>query len=342
MASRTTLTAHTAALRSPAMPATRSRPRKARAVALAALAYLPCAWLGTPAMSTEVSAESADPNRSAPAESPDPNRSTPAEPADRVGSVQTESADRIRSAQAEYQERVDARQFAEALGPAKRAYDYAQQDLGIDDPVLATTAAALGTLLLELDRPVDALRPLTHALELYDHQGGRASLGSRTMQRRIAEANRRLERYETAELAWLDLVKRTKQAEGDVTGELALIYARLQLLMTDAGAHVRSRRYGLMSMKGYQQAEGEDSLAVGLVTVKLARTSLELGEWNEAIDFLDHGVPILEKRLAPGDPQLSRLYEFLVELFETAGDDGRARRYRVRLRKNRDMEAKSG
>ena len=59
---------------------------------------------------------------------------------------------------------------------------------------------------------------------------------------------------------------------------------------------------------------------------------------DEGLDFLAYGVPILEKRLEPGDPQLTKLYEFLVEVYETVGDEGRTRRYRVRLKKNRAKE----
>jgi hypothetical protein len=248
------------------------------------------------------------------------------------------SATRVEIAYKEYRVRYEAGELAEALGPAKRAYDYAQQDLGIDDEQLARSAAALGALLLDLDRPLDALRPLTHARELFDHQRGRASSVSRRMQLQVADANERLGRTETAERAFLDVIARAEDAEGDHRAEMAGVYARLQTLTLDAKAYPRARRYGLRSMRLYEQARGKESLPVGLVAVKLARGSLEGGEWAEGLDFLEYGVPILEKRLERGDPQLTTLYEFLVEVYEQVGDVPRARRYRVRLKKNRAAE----
>ncbi len=250
--------------------------------------------------------------------------------------------DRVTAAYQEYLGRVEAGQLADALGPAKRAYDYAQQDLGVDDEALARTAASLGWLLLELGRPLDALRPLTHARELYDHQRGASSPKSRTTQRRIAEANWQLGRHETAERTFLDLIERAKNADGDPTAELAGIYAQLQDLAEEAGSYPRSRRYGLQAMKLYKQARGADSLPVGLVSVKLARGALEAGEWDDGLDLLDYGVPILEKRLEPGDPQLTTLYEFLVEIYGAVGDTVRERRYRIRLKKNRAKEKPQG
>jgi len=249
--------------------------------------------------------------------------------------------DRVIQAYKESLVRVEAGQLAEALGPAKRAYDYAQQDLSVDDEALALTAAALGELLLDLDRPVDALRPLTHAGELYDLQLGPTSGRARTVQWRIADANQRIGRFDTAERTYIDLAERAKQTDGDSTAELASIYAKLQTLTEEAGAKVRSRRYGLRSMKLYEQAFGKDSLQAGVMCVKVARLALEEGDWNQGLDLLDHGVPILEKRLEPGDPQLIVLYEFLVELYESADDQARHRRYRIRLKKAKSQAADS-
>ncbi len=246
---------------------------------------------------------------------------------------------RVKAAYLEYVERREAGQLAEALGPAKRAYDYAQQDLEVDDERLAMTAAALGSLLLDLDRPVDALRPLTHARELYDHQRGPSSSKSRTMQRKVAEANQRLGRYETAERTYLDVIERAKAADGNPTMELAGLYSRLQMLTEEAGAQPRSRRYGLQAMKLSRKARGPESLPEGLVAIRIGRGALEAGQVEEGLDLLEYGTPILEKRLDEGDPQLSTLYEFLAGVYEQIGDTQRVRRYRVRLRKNQKKEA---
>ncbi len=249
------------------------------------------------------------------------------------------ASQRVQQAYAEYVERRQADQLAEALGPAKRAYDYAQQDLGVDDDRLALTAAALGALLLDLDRPVDALRPLTHARELYDHQRGPTSAKSRTMQRRIAEANQRLGRYEAAEKTYLDLIERAKGAEGNPTAELAGLYSRLQTLAEEAGALPRCRRYGLESMKLYRASRGPESLPEGLVAIRVANAMFESGDIGTGLDMLEYGTPILEKRLEAGDPQLTTLYEFVVEVYGQIGDTQRERRYRVRLKKNQKKEA---
>jgi len=281
----------------------------------------------------------ADAPRPTRADAPRPTRADAPRPAPAEAPTPTPADDRVMEAYREYLERFEAGDLAEALGPAKRAYDYAQQDLGVDDDHLALTAATLGSLLLDLDRPVDALRPLTHARELYDHQRGPSSARSRIVQRRIAEANQKLERYETAELTYLDLIERAKGTEGDPTAELAGLYSRLQRLAEEAGVWPRSRRYGLQAMKLYAKARGPESLPEGLVAVRLARGALEAGDWDEGLDLLDYGVPIVEKRLERGDPQLSTLYGYLVEIYEKIGDAARERRYRVRLKKNQKKEA---
>lgn len=245
---------------------------------------------------------------------------------------------RVEAAYREYRERRDAGQLADALGPAKRAYDYAQQDLGVEDDGLARTAAALGSLLLDLDRPLDALRPLTHARELYDLQRGPSSTRARIMQRKVAEANQQLGRYETAERTYLDLIARARARSGDPTAELAGVYARLQVLTEEAGAQPRSRRYGLEAMKHYRKARGPESLPEGLVAIRIGRGALQAGDWSEGLDLIEYGTPIVEKRLERGDPQLTTLYELLIGIYEQTGDTPKLRRYRIRLKKNRERE----
>jgi tetratricopeptide (TPR) repeat protein len=249
--------------------------------------------------------------------------------------------DRIMEAYKEYSARMEAGEKAEALGPAKRAYDYAQQDLDIADEELAITAYALGDLLLELGRPIDALRPLAHALQCDEQQLG--ALAPRTLrtQRRIARANRELERWKTAELTYLDLVSRYEQLESDQTASLAGLHSRLAKLMIEAGEPARARRYGLRAMTLYKQAKGPKSVEVGLLSIQLAHISFDLGDFDEGFDFLEYGTPIVEEHLQPGDPQLISIYEFLVEVYGKTGDTRRQRRYRGRLKKSREAQAEA-